>query len=350
MAIAPPAAPANGARQRVVQPGHSIQAALDSAAPGDTVVVKPGVYRENLEITKDRVTLRGHGARVDPPAVSTPRRCSTFFGAEENPYGICVAGELDPVTRQVVRPVQGVRIEGMKVGAFPDSGIIVFGGDGTQLRNNDIAGGLGDGGYSILMLRSLNNQVTGNRVHGAGGAGIYIGSSPDARSVISHNIAFDSGSFGIMVRDSVSGTVEHNLVYGNCMGIGFVDGLSAGTAEGWTARHNTVLSNTDVCPGGEEPDVSGVGILLAGARSITVTQNVVAGNVSASDRVPYAGGVVLASGSLFGGTEVATGNVVTRNTVLGNRPFDLNLVEVGPGNQLTRNTCGTGSSPGLCAR
>jgi pectin methylesterase-like acyl-CoA thioesterase len=46
----------------VVHPSQSIQAAIDAAVPGTTILVRAGTYRENLEIVTDGLTLRGAGA------------------------------------------------------------------------------------------------------------------------------------------------------------------------------------------------------------------------------------------------------------------------------------------------
>ncbi|MFG1811406.1 right-handed parallel beta-helix repeat-containing protein [Streptomyces sp. NPDC049040] len=56
-------APAAHAQQGVqpVREGESIQAAVDAAAEGGTVLVMPGTYRESVQITRN-VTLRGMGA------------------------------------------------------------------------------------------------------------------------------------------------------------------------------------------------------------------------------------------------------------------------------------------------
>lgn len=345
VAVAAPVAAEHG-RTHTVHEGQSIQNALNSARPGDTVVVQAGTYRENLAITTDRITLRGKGARLERPANPAPGRCSENFGQPVNPYGICISGVFDRGTGQITREIRGVKVEGFTVGTFDRTGIIAFGATGTVVQDNDVAGGPGDSGYSVLILRSSDSRVVRNRVHGAGGAGIYLGASLDARGYIAHNVATHSGSLGIMVRDSVGGVVEHNLTRDNCMGIGFVDGFAEGTAASWTARDNLVVHNTEVCPG--EPDLSGGGIVLAGAHEITVERNVVLDNSARSTAVPYAGGVILTSGEVFGGTELATGNTVRRNVILRNSPADVVFHQAGAGNSVSRNVCGSSQPAGSC--
>ena len=42
-----------------VREGDSIQAAVEAAQPGDTILVHPGIYRETVYVDKDDITLRG---------------------------------------------------------------------------------------------------------------------------------------------------------------------------------------------------------------------------------------------------------------------------------------------------
>jgi pectin methylesterase-like acyl-CoA thioesterase len=66
----------------VVGPGHSIQAAINAARPGDTVFVRPGVYHQSVQIRKNGITLRGsgafHGGTVLVPPKHIPKTlCNT---------------------------------------------------------------------------------------------------------------------------------------------------------------------------------------------------------------------------------------------------------------------------------
>jgi pectin methylesterase-like acyl-CoA thioesterase len=54
-----------------VEPSESIQAAVDAAKPGDTIRIDNGIYRQNVTITTDGLTIVGAGggpARDRPQA------------------------------------------------------------------------------------------------------------------------------------------------------------------------------------------------------------------------------------------------------------------------------------------
>jgi parallel beta-helix repeat protein len=342
-----PSVPAQaGARPAlVVHPGQSIQAAIDAARPGDTVVVTQGVYRENLEILTDHVTLEGKGAILEPPAVASPRRCSTLAGLSPNPFGICVAGVFDPGTLDVIRPVRGVSVTGFTVRDFEYTGIIVVGGRDSTVSGNESTGG---SGYGILISRSAGSRVIGNTVHDATEAGIYIGDSPDARAMVAGNTAYDAGDFGIFVRDSSAGTITGNNTTGNCVGIGLLD--TGSRVAHWVVRHNHVHGNHRACPPGDEggSTPSGVGIFLAGASQSIVTSNLVLDNGPAEGVVtPWAGGIVEADASLYGGGP-ASGNRISDNVVLRNRLVDLDQDDPGSGSTFTHNLCRASTPAGLC--
>jgi len=73
----------------VVHQGESIQAAIDAADPGATIIVKSGTYAEHLVITKT-IKLLSWGATLTPPAgAAAPTPCS---GTDPGEDGICIAG------------------------------------------------------------------------------------------------------------------------------------------------------------------------------------------------------------------------------------------------------------------
>src|SRR3954464_15819403 len=78
----------------VVGPGDSIQAAVDAADPGDTILVY-GTHRENVAVQTDGLTLRGIGATILPPAVPAVHACFDPTEVDEAVHGICVLGDID---------------------------------------------------------------------------------------------------------------------------------------------------------------------------------------------------------------------------------------------------------------
>src|SRR3954451_14171670 len=77
----------------VVQPGESIQQAIDAAQPGDTVRLAAGGFPDNVTITTDDVPLRGAGSSRDGTVLmpaSTPTSSPCTDPESDEVQGICV--------------------------------------------------------------------------------------------------------------------------------------------------------------------------------------------------------------------------------------------------------------------
>jgi parallel beta-helix repeat protein len=334
VALTFPNAAATTAAGLVVHPGESIQAAVDAARSGDTVVVLPGTYHEAVCVTTDGIDLRGHGAVIQPPAEPPATPCAVL------PAGIFLLGQLDFDTGVVTDPISDATVSGFRVEGFEASGILMLGG-----RDVDIVGNtaVDNEEYGIARFFSTGGTLRANRVTGSEEAGLYLGDSPNADATISGNKAWDNGLFGIFVRDSSHGSVIGNTSTGNCVGI--VVFASHGPAEHWTIAGNRALDNTKACGGGDELPASGMGIALAGAGHTTVTGNVVTGN-HATGPTPFAGGIVVASTAAFGGRDPRD-DVVKANVAHDNEP-DLFYDGTGFGIEFLHNSCETSVPDGLC--
>jgi hypothetical protein len=330
------------AKGRIVHSGQSIQAAINAASPGDTIIVGPGVYHENLLIKKDGLTIIGEGATLKPPARPGPGGCNEFGGPPTAINGICIDGEVNLDTLEVKNPVSNTRIIGFRVTGFPASGIVQFGGENATFIANTLTD---NGEYGAAAFVSAGTSMIANRASGSGEAGLYLGDSPNARARVVANDLSNNG-FGLFVRDAEHVSAVGNFVHGNCLGL-LVLGDAPGPAGVADVRGNLVRNNTKVCPGSADNPgtVSGVGIALSGAHDVNVHNNIVTGNKPGPGGAAtlFSGGVVIATGD--GGTK-ATGNTVRTNVITNNTP-DI-LWDRAGSNTFSHNLCRTSIPNGLC--
>jgi len=328
----------------VVSPGESIQAAVDSAGAGATIVVRPGTYRENVTITEDDVSLIGVGVTLEEPDAPTPGPCVDPEDPEIN--GICVLGPLDPDSHEPVGSVHNVSVIGFTVRGFSGIGVVLFGADNTLVQYVDAED---NGSYGITAFASTGTRFLNNRASGSEEAGFYIGDSPDAQATLMGNVAVHNELTGFLLRDASFGHLTENQATGNCVGAIVLDTGETGPAMGWDLQTNGFVANNAACPALEEegfPATSGTGLLLAGAQHTTVNQNLILDNVPSGD-TPFGGGVRLFDTTSLGGS-VPQANLVSGNVIIGNQPADIIDDGTGQQNQLLGNLCNTSIPDGLC--
>jgi nitrous oxidase accessory protein NosD len=343
------ASPAS-ANTHVVHPGESIQAAVDAALPGDTVLVKPGTYRESVTIRTDGLTLHAQGSVTLQP----PRYGSSDCYLPNLDVGICVSpAALSAGSGSYTRRVRDVTIAGFRVVGFEGNG--VFGYRTVNLTVSHVAAA-DNTAYGIASFEGIGTTFTRNEVSGSHDAGIYIGDSLDANAVVSDNRAWDN-ALGILVRHSQKVVVANNEAWGNCIGVFLLADGQAGGSGQTTVLNNTVFGNNDLCPqfdaAGFLPLLGGGGIVLAGSQQNAIVQNDVRDNRVRDNRgnTLFSGGIVLIATTrpnANGAFDASTNNRVILNRARGNDPADIVNDAASVPNLVVANRCQTSTPGGLC--
>jgi parallel beta-helix repeat protein len=261
-----------------VSPGGSIQAAVNSASPGDTIIVMPGDYTENnpgpaaVTINKPLKLI----AKSKPPGVRV--RILPYPGQNQQ-HGILVepANSGDP-------DLSGVRIRGFTVEGFPHMGIWLQHVKHFTLYGNESISNLENGIYPTLSAKGL---VKKNVSYGSQDSAMWVEGSQNVR-VIDNELS--NSPTGLEVTVSHNITMMRNDVHNNTIGIGLYHPAAAGLPPlqplsmngDWHVIDNYVHDNNAVNtgpPGSETSQLpSGGGILVLGSDHVDVQRNRIENN------------------------------------------------------------------------
>ncbi len=268
-----------------VRPGQSIQAAVDAASPGDTILVKPGRYAEPgvacpadpaqtcaVAITKDGIRLIG---------LARGGRGVTVVNPGGQDVGIQVAKSGNPAClSDPAETVRGSLVRGLAVSGFGSDGLDVVCAAGWRVSR---VRAVGNAEYGIFPSLSGPGRVDHSLASGANDTGIYVGQSHDVR--VDHNTAAGNVS-GFEIENSSAVRLDHNKATGDTAGIlSFtLPFLAVPSNSGNRIDHNLVRANNkaNTCtPGGDVCAVpSGSGIAVVAADANQVDHNQVHGNSS----------------------------------------------------------------------
>ncbi|MGY1502524.1 right-handed parallel beta-helix repeat-containing protein [Streptomyces sp. QTS52] len=324
-------------RTHRVQPGESIQQAVDAARPGDTVVLSPGTYHESVRITVSDLTLRGS---VAGPAVIVPGPAAADNTCATAGNGICVTGTKS-------HPVKDVTLRSLTLRGFAKNGLWASWTDRLKVKYVTAEK---NGQWGIAQERSVRGVFSHNTAERNGDAGLFVANTVDREdgaqdskgTEINHNRLLGN-RIGVTVRRLRNLTVEHNEATGNCAGVFVVGDEGKPRAGAMSVSRNHIHANNKLCPKTPRlPFLQGSGIVLTGTEKTLVTKNRVEDNVGTS---PLSGGIVLFKSFVGAPNE---SNEIRDNVVLRNSTADLADRDTGTNNTFRDNTCGVSEPAGLC--
>jgi cytochrome c peroxidase len=241
-----------------VNPGESIQAALDHCVSGDIIEIRPGAYNETLLVDVDNITIRGLKEDDRRPILDGQNR----------------------LTDAVITSSHNFTIENLVIKDYLNNGVTVHGGQNATFRDLEIHNAGLYGVYPVECRGVLIERVLAT---GIKDAAIYVGQS---RDIIVRDCEAHSNVTGIEIENSVHALVENNYVHDNTGGIlvFLLPNNPSKVGSDTTVRKNRIINNNHTNFGDPTSIVShvqpGTGMLIMAADRTTVTENEIRGNDS----------------------------------------------------------------------
>jgi len=194
----------------------SIQAAVDAAWEGDTLLVSPGTYTENVQVNKSVSIISSSGNPED----------TIVRGASPDEHVFNVTADFVSISGFTVSGASGensgVYIEGNVVGVYLEgvsgcdlSGNVLsgnyFGAWLSESENCSISGNSVTGGeFGLWLEGSCNNTAAGNSISSVSTCGLWL-SEASGNEIFENEL--QNNSYGITVLDmSIGNELQNNTI------------------------------------------------------------------------------------------------------------------------------------------
>ena len=224
------ASPAAAEGLIVVNPGESIQAAIDGATDGDTILITAGTYTESLTLNK-------------PVSLTGVSSATTILHAEPNDRVLTVTGAT--ITKGVVISglmLTGGDVSGLAPGLNYGGGMALLNSAEPSIHNvlfyDNKVQEWGGALYSDGNLMLSGSKLISNTADDAGGASLSLGMSTISNSLITNNHCTTTICYGGGVYASVAAKITGTTITSNTTD-GFGGGMWVG---GDLIINNAVIS------------------------------------------------------------------------------------------------------------
>jgi parallel beta-helix repeat protein len=278
-----------GETKIIVEPGESIQSAIDQAGSGYIIEVESGIYEESIEVNK-RLKLTGIDTGKGAPTIQNVHltadhsEISGFRISDHAGFGIAVTSNSNIITNNDLEAcMTGIFLNGVHGNLVANNDVRVVcegwygllsgsfslgGGDCIQLlnsynntiKNNTVANGF----IGIYLDKSMNNLVVANNATGnKNGIGLFSATGNTLQdniirknsddgiglvkfsndTIITGNTIEDNGNSGIWLKDSSHNTIYLNKLR-NSRNVRLMDYHSEGSFSQWQSPEPVHISRT----------------------------------------------------------------------------------------------------------